>query len=155
MQAQKSLPFTDEKPQYREWTQFFKVERVEYLPDFMVVHFLVLHESIKTAHFYPPKNAQAWFLRDEKGRTYPLLGLKDLRLNDKMHSAFVERTTTVEDDPRLRRNTLRCKLYFPRLPDEVRRVDLIEGKGMENYPNAYHAFDLRVYSFPQVPRPRA
>lgn len=154
-QAQKTLPFVDEKPKYREWSSSFKIESVEYLPDLMVVHFLVVHETIKVGNFYPPSHRQAWLLRDEKGRIYPMLGLKDLRLNGKVHTPFVEKTTVVQDDPNVKRNLLRCKLYFPRLPDDVQQVDLIEGLGMEQYPNAYHAFQLRVYSFPKVPRPRA
>ncbi len=158
MQAQKKAPTfleLNEKPQYTEWNSQFKVDKIEYHESFLILHFMVVHTSPISGTYYPPKHQQAWFLRDEKGRTYPLQGLINLSLNGNIKTKYVTKTTQVIDNQAVKTNVIRCQLYFDRLPDDVKSVDLIEGIGLENYPQSYNAFKIKVKNFPKKPLPRA
>jgi hypothetical protein len=145
----------DEKPSYTEWNTKFKVDKLEYHESFLVLHFKVVHKSQTYGTYYPPKNAQAWYLRDEKGRIYPLRGLLRINRNGEILHQYVTKVTSVPDDENVSTNVIRCELYFDRLPDDVKKVDLIEGTGFETYPNSYNAFQIKVKSFPKKPLPRA
>jgi hypothetical protein len=158
MQAQKKAPTfleLNEKPQYTEFNSQFKVEKIEYHESILILYFMVVHPTTMSGTYYPPNHAQAWFLRDEKGRTYPLQGLINLSLNNKMEKKYVTEPTQVFDNEHVNTNIIRCQLYFDRLPDDVQIVDLIEGVGFEYSSNSYNALKIKVKSFPKKPLPRA
>ena len=149
------LPFTEENPKYTIWNSIYTVEKIEYQLSHIVVTFKVTHQQTTTPTLYSIDSDNCWFLRDKKGRTYNLLAIKNVRLNGKLLHKHLLKTTTFEEDPKLKKNELTCELYFERLPDEVETVDLIEGAANEGSMNAYHAYKIKVRPYPKFKKPMA
>lgn len=149
------LPFVEEKPSYTIWNNIYTLEKIEYQLSYIVMTFKVTHPHHTTATLYTPDNPNCWFLRDKKGRTYDLIAICNVRLNGKLLHKHLQKTTAIEDDPKVKKNEVTCELVFGRLPDEVEQVDLIEGAANEGAMNAYHAYRIKVRPYPKFKRPMA
>jgi hypothetical protein len=149
------LPFVEENPSYSIWNEIYTVEKIEYQLSHIVVTFKVTHQNITTPTLYTPDSDNCWFLRDKKGRTYELLAICNVRMNGKLLHKHLQKTTSFQEDAKLKKNELTCELYFNRLPDEVEMVDLIEGAANEGSMNAYHAYKIKVRTYPKLKRPMA
>lgn len=140
--AQKN--YTDHKPKYRQWQSNYILDKIEYTADEMIFYFRFQSNSSSGAAvtYYPPGDATAWYLKADDGKKYPMKSLQNVRRNGQMLNRKLRSTTTYDNVGVAAAHT--CEIHFARLPNEVKKVDLIEGLGYENNDRHFNCFDIAV-----------
>lgn len=141
------------KPAYKSHNKDYTVDRIEYRENEMVITFTFHDDTYPSGTFYGPQGEHAWFLRDKAGNKYPSIAVNNLRMNgttiaegiltDVVTGEMVE----VDYSEDAKKNNFTCDIVFPRLPQGVKLVDLIEGEGRESYSYHFNAFNIKIKQF--------
>ncbi len=138
------------KPAYKSHNKDYTVDRIEYREKEMVITFTFHDDNYPSGTFYGPEGEHAWFLKDKAGNKYPSIAVNNLRMNGATIaegiSTSVVTSFMVETDFKSK-NKFTCDIVFPRLPDGVKLVDLIEGVGAEDRSYHFNAFNIKVQQF--------
>lgn len=142
----------DNQPSYKAWNAAYMVEKIEYRSNATILHFRYEADGFSSATFYPPNHEYAWVLRDAQGRTYPLKTLRNIRHNGEVIHNEITKSVSVsnwESSDSDSKFSTTCELYFDRLPNDAKELDLIEGLSAETWDNHFHAFDIAVKMSPE------
>ena len=146
-QAQSQQTYTDHKPQYRPWKDNYILDKIEYRQERTVFYFrFVSSGGGVSAIFYPPGGKYPWYLKANDGKNYELKEIRNVRRNG------ITMAQAVRNELRLESvgsgNTVfSCEVHFERLPNNVTKVDLIEGRGKEYDQNHFNCFNVAVKTF--------
>lgn len=142
----------DNQPIYKAWNAAYMVEKIEYRSNATILYFRYEADGFNSATFYPPNHEYAWVLRDAQGRTYPLKTLRNIRRDGEMIHNEITKSVSVNNWESLNsaiKFSTTCELYFDRLPNDAKELDLIEGLSAETWENHFHAFDIAVKMSPE------
>lgn len=150
-EAVQVVAYSDHKPNYTKWQNGYIIDKIQYTKDKTIFHFRFAHEydplsGVTTeAVFYPKGGEYAWYLKDvENGNTYELLEIRNVYRNEKLIKNLVS-TTELRSPALDKENTIfTCEVHFPRLPETVKSLNLIEGRGKETATNHFNCFNIEV-----------
>lgn len=139
--------YTDHKPSYRKWQDSYILDKIEYTKNSTVFYFRFVCRSGQgiSAIFYPPGGEYPWYLKDRKTRnSYNLKAIKNIRRNSVLMSRTLRRKAEYPSLDGFGYTVFSCEVHFDRLPNTVKEVDLIEGKGMEFNQNHFNCFEVQL-----------
>lgn len=146
--AQAAHNYTDHKPQYRKWLDSYILDKIEYTPTSTVFYFRFVcdNENSGGATFYPPNGASPWYLkgRDVK-KEVDITAVKNVRRDGVLIKDDV-RTEAFHADPpsKVGHSIFSCEVHFPRLDDDMKEADLIEGRGQEFNRMHFNCFNIKL-----------
>jgi outer membrane protein OmpA-like peptidoglycan-associated protein len=139
--------YTDHKPVYRKWQDSYILDKIEYTKSSTVFYFRFVCRSGQgiSAIFYPPGGEYPWYLKDRSGgKAYELKAIKNIRRNSELMVRTLRRRAEYPSLDGFGYTVFSCEVHFDRLPNTVKEVDLIEGKGMEFNQNHFNCFNVRL-----------
>lgn len=139
----------DLKPTYEQFNDQCILDKIEYREDRTIFHFRYKASTYSSIWLYSPEGAHPWFLKDNiNNKEYSLIGVYNVRRNNKRtHEEIKEPYVYMNADYEKEKTYFECEVHFERLPENVSKVDLIEGKGMEAAWNHFHCFDIQIRPF--------
>lgn len=140
--------YTDHKPQYTPWKNDYILDKIEYTKSATIFHFRFVCESDEyiNAIFYPPGGEHPWYLKGKNVRKdFELKALRNVRRNGKLISSHVRRKELVVSALGGSEFTIfSCEAHFERLPNDLKVVDFVEGRGQEANRNHFNCFDVNL-----------
>jgi len=136
---------TDRHPEYKIWQYSYILEKIVYTSNETIFHFKfeTTKDKYTDAIFYPPNHEMSWFLRDcQTKKEYPLKAITRVKRNGRVVLSTVSEEKTIES--LYKRTTYTCRIHFEKLPETVKEVDLIEGKGEEKNPRHFNCFKIKL-----------
>jgi len=146
--AQTAHNYTDHKPQYRKWLDSYILDKIEYKPTSTVFYFRFVCDNAKSggATFYPPGGESPWYLkgRDVK-KEVDITAVKNVRVDGVLIKADVSTEAFHADPPsKVGHSIFSCEVHFPRLDDDMKEADLIEGRGQEFNRMHFNCFSVKL-----------
>ena len=141
------------KPAYKQHQKDYTIDRIEYRENEMVITFTFHDDVYPSGTFYGPEGEHAWFLRDKAGNKYPSIAVNNLRMNGTtiaegiLTDVITGEMVEVDYSEDAKKNNFTCDIVFPRLPQGVKLVDLIEGEGCEDRSYHFNAFNIKIKQF--------
>ena len=124
-----SILFTDFKPNYTtEKSKFcnFYIDKIEYTKEEMIFYFHIVNSNKHDMNFpISKKEKEVWFLKSGN-KIFNIYNIKNFRLNDKPFSSAIPKDSVLHCQVN-KGGKLTCEIYFPRLPEEIKLVNLING----------------------------
>ena len=145
LKAQKT--YTDHKPQYRPWQNDYILDKIEYTANRTIFHFRFVckNGAYVSAIFYPKGGKHPWYLRGVNvPKNFELIEIKNVRRNGTLMAATVTTELTIPALSNARYTVFSCEVHFPRLPNDVTTVDLIEGRGQEYNRSHFNCFNVKL-----------
>lgn len=139
--------YTDYKPVYKQWQKHYSIDKIEYTEEHTIVHFrcFIRSNSSTSINFYPPQHRDAWLLqKKEDGHYFYLREIRNVSRNGVLMQPKVLKLYNVYASAKGKHTSFSCAIYFERLPEEIKTVDLIEGKGREKADNYFNCFDIKL-----------
>ncbi|TAF34206.1 MAG: hypothetical protein EAZ67_04195 [Cytophagales bacterium] len=142
--AQK-FPYTDYKPEFRNWQDNYILDRIVYTEDRTILHFRFIDTNGGYAVFYGPGAVYDWLLMNTEDRSqkFKLKEIRNIKSNNKLLVENISDASEKSIDTK-EKDILTCEVHFERLPNTVKVVDLIEGEGKEANENHFNCFDVRL-----------
>jgi outer membrane protein OmpA-like peptidoglycan-associated protein len=141
--------YTDYKPFYTKFNDNYILDKIEYLPSEIILHFrYVSNMSLGSVVIYDVKGRDPWCLK-ANGKYYPLVKVSDVCINGKLKATHIL-NQTMQPFSVLQGEALTCKIHFKKLPKSIKQVDLIEGKGKEDYSNHFNCLNIKIKSFDDI-----
>ena len=141
--AQKAS-FTDHKPQYKPWVNTYILDKITYTQAHTIFFFRFVSANGGDAIFYAKNEEYPWVLVSKESKeTFPLIEIRNVKQNGILEAATVEGTFYCHGREN-KNNVFTCEIYFPRLPNHVKTVDLIEGLGNENNQRHFNCFRIKL-----------
>lgn len=146
--AQSPHNYTDYKPQYRKWLDSYILDKITYQPDRTIFYFRFVCDNTSSggAIFYPPGGEFPWYLKGKGGlKEYNILAVKNVRSNGHLVKDVVD-SAPFHSDPvgKIGHTVFSCEVHFPRLSDDMKEADLIEGKGQEYNRRHFNCFNIKL-----------
>jgi outer membrane protein OmpA-like peptidoglycan-associated protein len=146
--AQTAHNYSDYKPQYRKWLDSYILDKIEYTPTSTVFHFRFVCDNEKSsgATFYPPGGESPWYLkgRDVK-KDVDITAVKNVRVDGVLIKADVSSDAFHAEPPsKTGHSIFSCEVHFPRLDDDMKEADLIEGRGQEFNRMHFNCFSIKL-----------
>lgn len=146
--AQKSHNYTDHKPQYRKWLDSYILDKIDYTPTSTIFYFRFVcdNERSSGATFYPPNGESPWYLKGRDVRKeFDITAVKNVRRDGVLIKANVS-TEAFEAEPSSKtgHSIFSCEVHFPRLDDDMKEADLIEGRGQESNKMHFNCFSIKL-----------
>ncbi len=146
-QSVSTQEYTDHKPTYRKWQDSYILDKIEYTKTNTIFYFRFVCRSGQgiSAIFYPPGGEYPWYLRHRKsGKSYNLQAIKNIRRNSELLVRRLKRRSEYPSLDGFGYTVFSCEVHFERLPNDVKEVDLIEGRGMEFNQNHFNCFEVQL-----------
>lgn len=146
-QSISSEEYTDHKPVYRKWQDSYILDKIEYTKNSTVFYFRFVCRSGQgiSAIFYPPGGEFPWYLKaKEVGKSYGLKAIKNIRRNGELLAANLHAKKEYLSLDGFGYTVFSCEVHFERMPNNVKVVDLIEGKGQEFNQNHFNCFEVKL-----------
>lgn len=146
--AQAAHNYTDHKPVYRKWLDSYILDKIEYTPTSTVFHFRFVcdNERSSGATFYPPNGESPWYLKGrDVAKEIDITAVKNVRRDGVLIKADVS-TEAFHADPSSKtgHSIFSCEVHFPRLDDDMKEADLIEGRGQEFNRMHFNCFNIKL-----------
>jgi outer membrane protein OmpA-like peptidoglycan-associated protein len=146
--AQTAHNYTDYKPQYRKWLDSYILDKIEYTPASTVFYFRFVcdNENSGGATFYPPSGESPWYLRGrDVKKEFDITAVKNVRVDGVLIKADVSTEAFHADPPsKVGHSIFSCEVHFPRLDDDMKEADLIEGRGQEFNRMHFNCFNVKL-----------
>ncbi len=142
--------FTDFKPVYTtELSKYYiiTIDKIEYTKDEMILYLgLAIHTDQKKLGFeiFGEKGQYAMRLIS-KEKIYDMNNIKNIRLNGKLYSKIIPNDDYLHCDVR-QGEKLTWEIYFPRLPKEIKTVNLIQNTGGYFYEDPFTYLNIQIKS---------
>lgn len=143
--AQKT-DYTDYKPSYRKWQDKYILDKISYTSSRTIFYFrYVSTYDYGSATFYGPKMDLAWFLKNtaKPSEVFDMIEIKNIAINGRVQLAALS-TAVSKSFASRKGDVFTCEVHFPRLPNTVKVVDFIEGRGAERNENHFNCFDVKL-----------
>lgn len=146
--AQSAHNYTDHKPVYRKWLDSYILDKIEYTPTSTVFYFRFVcdNERSSGATFYPPNGESPWYLKGrDVAKEIDITAVKNVRRDGVLIKADVS-TEAFHADPssKVGHSIFSCEVHFPRLDDDMKEADLIEGRGQEFNRMHFNCFNIKL-----------
>lgn len=139
----------DAKPTYKKWQKEWILDKIIYT-EIEIIFLVRMVFDIRrskygsTAIFYPPKNENAWFLKDKKTqKVYPLKAVTNIRKDGFLKCSTLNSELTLEA-PMNEYSEFTCRVHFQRPPNLPKEVHLIEGEGQEKNRLHFNFFKIQL-----------
>lgn len=143
--AQKT--YTDFTPSYTVKYDYYIIDKVDYTSDRIVLFFRFVCDDTRYtgATFFTKGGRHPWFLQPKNGGAkIDLIEICNVRRDDELVAKKVlEPNYSVSSLTRTGHTVYTCEVHFPLPPKEVKEVDLIEGRGMEDSDN-FNCFNMKL-----------
>lgn len=139
---------TDYKPSYDLLKKNHIIDKVEYTKENIIIHFRVVASYVAGEYtIYGVNEAYAWYLEDETlGKEFDLLKVQNIRVNEEFAKDLIQ-FQKYEGFYMSIGDFMTCEIYFPRLSNEVKKVNLIEGRGQRNNERHFNCLNLALKPF--------
>ena len=143
-----SVLFTDFKPVYTTKPQKFYniiINKIEYTKDEMILYLCILNNNKEDLGFPIFKRKdESSVLKSEK-KIFHMHNIKNIRLNGSLHSIGTPKDSIL--DCQINRwGKLTCEIYFPRLPKDIKIVNLFFGTGSKKEYNLFNYYGIKIKS---------
>ena len=146
--AQTAHNYTDHKPQYRKWLDSYILDKIEYTPTSTVFYFRFVCDNANSggATFYPPSGESPWYLRGrDVKKEVDITAVKNVRRDGVLIKEDVSTEAFHADPPsKVGHSIFSCEVHFPRLEDDMKEADLIEGRGQEFNRRHFNCFNVKL-----------
>ncbi len=144
-EAYATFPYTDYKPEFRNWKEVYILDRVVYTETRTIFHFRFIDKDGGYAVFYGPGAIHDWLLTNTANRSesFTLKEIRNIKINGKLVLDSLSDASERRYDAKAK-DIFTCEVHFDRLPNTVKVVDLIEGKGQDKNENHFNCFDIRL-----------
>ncbi|MCH2045826.1 MAG: hypothetical protein MK212_17040, partial [Saprospiraceae bacterium] len=138
--------YTDYTPDYKTDYKAYILDKIEFRQKSTVFFFRFVCDNNRYngATFFSRKGTFPWYLKLDNGKTLELNSLRNIRRDEVLVAATAPEPnfyiSAIKENPY---TVFTCEIHFPKLPEDVTFVDLIEGKGMEKS-NHFNCFNVRV-----------
>lgn len=137
------LLFSDKQPQYTQWQKDYRVTQIDYYRDRVVFHFLVISQGSLSSIYFAPNGEHPWYLQDaDSDQQFPLLEVRNLRVDEVLYSPLLQEDGYIWAQQNGTPFKTICEVHFAALPEDVKKVHLIEGLGKEHWINHFNAFHI-------------
>ena len=148
LQAQDKHNYTDHKPQYRKWLDSYILDKIKYTPTSTIFYFRFVCNNANSggATFYPPGGEFPWYLKGrDVNREYDITAVKNIKRDGIVVKSNVS-TEPFHSNPSgpTGHTIFSCEVHFPRLADDMKEADLIEGKGQEFNRRHFNCFNIKL-----------
>lgn len=146
--AQDKHNYTDHKPQYRKWLDSYILDKIKYTPTSTIFYFRFVCNNANSggATFYPPGGEFPWYLKGrDVSREYDITAVKNIRRDGIVVKSNVA-TEPFHSNPSgpTGHTIFSCEVHFPRLADDMKEADLIEGRGQEFNRRHFNCFNIKL-----------
>lgn len=140
--------FTDYKPSYQLLKKNHIIDKIEYTEENIIIHFRVLASYVAGKYtIYGVNEANAWYLEDVMtAKEYDLLRVENIHVNGE----FAQDLIQFQELERFYMDLgdfMTCEVYFPRLSNDVKKVNLIEGRGQHNNELHFNCLNIVLKAF--------
>lgn len=144
--------YTDYKPVFtpkKRANNTYIIDKIVYTKKHTIIHFRFVCDNTLYAgssSFHPKGAEYAWYLKGKNVRKdFDLESIRNVYRNGKLVKDKVIGNIYYSPLVKEVRYTIySCEIYFPRLPSDVKVVDLIEGRGQENNKIHFNFFDIKL-----------
>ncbi len=146
-QSVSSEEYTDHRPVYRKWQDGYILDKIEYTKKATVFYFRFVCQNGQgiSAIFYPPGTDHPWYLRaKDVAKSYDLKAIKNIRRNGELLTSNLSSVKEYRSLDGFGYTVFSCEIHFERMPNDVKVVDLIEGRGRELFQNHFNCFDVKL-----------
>jgi outer membrane protein OmpA-like peptidoglycan-associated protein len=139
--------YTDYKPQYQQFQSFYIIDKIEYNSNRTIVFFrFVAHQkpvwgTQYTITYFGVKGESPWFLYKKGGKPIKLIEIRNIAENGKILVPVLNQPSV--SIPQKYKGVYTCEIHFPKLPQDLDQLDLIEGFGNERSTNHFNAFKVK------------
>ncbi|WP_052598676.1 OmpA family protein [Aureispira sp. CCB-QB1] len=146
--AQTAHNYTDHKPVYRKWLDSYILDKIEYTPNSTIFYFRFVCDNARSggATFYPPEGESPWYLRGrDVKKEFDITAVKNVRRDGVLIKEDVSTEAFHADPPsKIGHSIFSCEVHFPRLDDDMKEADLIEGRGQEFNRRHFNCFNIKL-----------
>lgn len=153
----------ESQPTYTKWQKNYFISKISFFErrtilDLKFVFERGTKEWTKSVIFMPPNTVNSWCLKDpESGQIFDLLEISAVKRNG---VEIKERIKSPKDKVQIElplegrpKEVFTCQVHFPRLPNELKIVDLLEGPNSKYSKGHWNFFDIQL--FPVAPEKTA
>lgn len=148
LQAQDKHNYTDHKPEYRKWLDSYILDKIEYKPSSTIFYFRFVCDNTQSggATFYPPGGEYPWYLKGKGvSKEFDITAVKNIRRNGELVMDNVVGEPFHTSPAGTTGNTIfSCEVHFPRLDDDMKEADFIEGRGQEFNTRHFNCFNVKL-----------
>lgn len=139
----------DDQPVYEEWQPNYFLDRIVYTKTEMIffVRFILDLETSGGATFYTENPNDTWFLQSlASGKKYHLKSITNIKKNGILTKEKVVKSDIVwhEELATTPKTIVTCQIHFEKLPEDAKRVNLIEGEGREKDVRRFNFFKIMI-----------
>lgn len=146
--SQNRKSYIDHRPEYRKWQDSYKIDQIKYTRTRTIFYLRFACRNTPYANmiFYPAGDEQAWYLRaPTTQKVFELQDVHNIRCNGKLINKHLQdapyaAATSKESGYSI----FTCELHFERLPHDLKKVDLIEGRNQANNKKYLNCFDIQL-----------
>lgn len=147
--AADSGDFCDYIPRYRKLKSHYQIDKILYKGQRTIVHFRFLAQEKESIHFYSGVHPSSWFLRTPQRARGVQTEFKQIEISDLKINGLLTKDVLDTKIPNISYNVERgdvvtFALHFRRIPNHIRKVDLIEGQNGHLDGDKHNCFDIMV-----------
>jgi outer membrane protein OmpA-like peptidoglycan-associated protein len=140
--------FYDYLPKYRKYKSHYQIDKIQYQEKRTIIYFRFVAQSDEKHTFYGSDHPDAWYLRTPKRMRgveiqFKQLELKDLRVNNETKLESLNKVPDISYEI-ARGDVVTFQVHFVRIPQYLRMLDMIEGKGGATNPDKFNCFDILI-----------
>lgn len=151
---QKKAVRVEIQPQYTKWQKNYSISKISFFENRVVLDLEFTFERgtkewTKSVIFMPPNTVNSWCLKDPKsGKVFDLLEITSVKRNGveikeriKAPKDKVQVELPLEGIPK---EVFTCQVHFPKLPNSVKTVDLLEGADSKYSKGHWNFFAIQL-----------
>ncbi|MCS6795647.1 MAG: hypothetical protein RMJ97_07315 [Raineya sp.] len=154
--------YTDYKPEYKKWHPDYMIDKIEYTPTRMIIHFRYVANSINEeveskfgnfkfytitrVTFFGKTHPERWYLENyyNPDETYHFVDIKNIRRNGQLMESSISGYEQLDYHNIKANEVFTCEIHFKRLPKHVKKVSLYEGEDYKHDKNHFHVLQIKV-----------
>lgn len=135
--------YTDYKPECKPIKDNYSIDKIEYFEDEMVIHFrFIATPKGGWVTYYGYRGSAPWYLKNDTS-SYTLQVIRNITEDGKVLVELMNYKPFYRHE-QIPNGVYTCEIVFKRLPADVKKVDLIEGKGYESETSAFNVFNIVI-----------
>ncbi|BDS09945.1 hypothetical protein [Aureispira anguillae] len=143
------INYIDYNPQYKTWSATYQIDKIEFTSQHTIIHFRFAKNNSQydSPTFYASKGTFAWVLETEAGMVYPQQKLTNIAKNGLIQLEILEQeqhTISALTKEKTEHTFFTCQIYFERLPENLEKISLVEGRGNKSHRNHLNCLDINL-----------
>ncbi len=156
----KSKGYIDYKPIYQTWQKSYILDKIEYRPQRTVLHFRYLGEpptkSERSRYQYNPVTKvslfgagrdSSWCIANPNNprENFSMIEVRNVRRNGEMVYERLEDRQIIDFSLKAQKyEVITCEIHFPKLPNDIKIADLLEGWRYKEFTNHFHCLNIQL-----------